>query len=95
LIQKITKLLIYLKKTDHIIDSLKKIKALDYIAHTRGTFDFEADFTVKDINGLNDLITNKVNKIDGINITESSIILQYIRDNYNWRDLRVSPNKPQ
>jgi len=83
-----------IKKTDNIIENLKKIRELEYIAHTTGAFDFEADFSVKDINELNDLITNKINRIDGIEFTESSIILQYIRDNYNWRDLRISPNKP-
>ncbi|MCF8067564.1 MAG: Lrp/AsnC family transcriptional regulator [Desulfobacterales bacterium] len=83
-----------IKKTDSIIEELKKIRELDYIALTTGAFEFEADFTVKDIIELNELITNKINRIDGIEFTESTIILQYIRDNYNWKDLRTSPNKP-
>lgn len=73
-----------LKKADQVIEELKNIDCLEYIARTVGAWDIEADYFVKNTYDLNRLISNQLSKIDGITSMESAVIIQYVRDNYNW-----------
>ena len=72
------------KKLDHIIKELKKLKPLWFIVHTTGGTGIDAEFIVKSLDELNSLIFEKLYKIDGIIKTDTSLITKYIKRQYDW-----------
>ena len=73
-----------LKKMDKIIRELKKLKPLWFIVQTTGGTGIDTEFVVKSLDELNELISEKINKIDGIIKTETSLFLKYIKRQYDW-----------
>ncbi len=73
-----------LKKMDHVIKALKKIKALWYIVISTGDAGINAEFIVKNRETLDDLIFNHISKIDGVIRIETSIILKYAKRKYDF-----------
>ena len=72
-------------KMDAIVKKLSQIKALWFIVKTTGgTTGIEAEFIVKSLDALNDLIFNKINNIEGIINTDVSLILDFIKRRYDW-----------
>ncbi len=69
---------------DKIIRELKKLKPLWFIVQTTGGTGIDTEFVVKSLDELNELIFEKINKIDGIIKTETSLFLKYIKRQYNW-----------
>jgi Lrp/AsnC family transcriptional regulator for asnA, asnC and gidA len=72
------------RKMEHIVKELKKLKALWFIVHTTGGTGIDAEFVTKSLDELNELIFEKIYKIDGILRTETSLITKYIKRNYDW-----------
>ena len=73
-----------IKKMDKIIKELKKLKPLWFIVQTTGGTGIDTEFVVKSLDELNELIFEKINKIDGISRTETSLFLNYIKRQYDW-----------
>jgi Lrp/AsnC family transcriptional regulator for asnA, asnC and gidA len=73
-----------IKKMDKIIKELKKLKSLWFIVQTTGGTGIDTEFVVKSLDELNELIFDKINKIDGIVRTETSLFLKYIKRQYDW-----------
>jgi Lrp/AsnC family transcriptional regulator for asnA, asnC and gidA len=73
-----------MKKIDAAIMELKKIKELWYIVMTTGEQNINAEFVVKTLEELNDLVYNKISRIDGIVRVETSIIMKYIKRKYDF-----------
>lgn len=73
-----------MKKADAVIRELKKIKALWYIVMTTGDNNINAEFVVKTLEDLNDLVYNHISHIDGVIRVETSVILKYIKRNYEF-----------
>lgn len=73
-----------IKKLDTIIPELSAIKALWYIAHSTEGSVLNTEFVVKSLAEYNDLILNKVNKIDGVLATHTSLITDFIKRKYDW-----------
>ena len=73
-----------IKKMDEIIRELKKLKPLWFIVQTTGGTGIDTEFVVKSLNELNDLIFEKINKIDGIVRTETTLFLKYLKRHYDW-----------
>jgi Lrp/AsnC family transcriptional regulator for asnA, asnC and gidA len=73
-----------IKKMAKIINELKKLKPLWFIVQTTGGTGIDTEFVVKSLDELNDLIFEKINKIDGILKTETSLFLKYIKRQYDW-----------
>ncbi|MBA7702266.1 hypothetical protein ES703_111026 [subsurface metagenome] len=73
-----------LSKVDSIIKELKKLKPIWFIVQTTGNIDIYAEFNIKSLYELNELINKKINKIDGIIRTEISLILGYAKRQYDW-----------
>jgi Lrp/AsnC family transcriptional regulator for asnA, asnC and gidA len=71
-----------MKKMDKVVKELKKIKALWYIVKTTGETNINAEFVVKNREDLNDLVYNKISKIDGIIRIETSIIMKFDKRDY-------------
>ena len=73
-----------IKKMKSITEKLKKLKPLWHIVQTTGGTGIDTEFVLKSLDDLNDLIFNKINKIDGIQKTETSLFLNYIKRQYDW-----------
>lgn len=73
-----------IKKMENIIRELKKLKPLWFIVQTTGGTGIDTEFVVKSLNELNDLIFEKINKIDGIVRTETTLFLKYLKRHYDW-----------
>ena len=73
-----------IKKMEKIIQELKKLKALWFIVQTTGGTGIDTEFLVKSIDELNELVFEKINKIDGIIRTETTLFLKYIKRQYDW-----------
>jgi len=73
-----------MKKIESILRELKKIKELWYIVMTTGEIDINAEFVVRSLEELNDLVYNKISKIDGIIRVETSVIMNYVKRKYDY-----------
>lgn len=73
-----------IRKMNSIIRQLKKIKALWFIVQSTGGTGIETEFVVKSLEELNTLIFDRINKIDGIIKTETSLYLKFIKRQYDW-----------
>ena len=73
-----------IRKMDKIIKELKNLKPLWFIVQTTGGTGIDTEFVVKSLEELNELIFDKINKIDGIIRTETSLFLKYIKRQYGW-----------
>ncbi len=73
------------KKIEVVSKELIKIEQIWYIAHTTGSSDIYAEFNAKSIDELNQFISEKIHKIDGIKKTETSLVLKYIKRRYDWK----------
>lgn len=71
-----------MKKIDRVIKALKRIKSLWYIVMTTGDTNINAEFIVNTREDLNDLVYNKISKIDGVIRIETSVILQFAKREY-------------
>ena len=73
-----------IKKMDRIIRELKKLKPMWFIVQTTGGTGIDTEFVVKSLDELNKLIFEKINKIDGVIKTDTSLFLNYIKRQYDW-----------
>jgi len=73
-----------IKQMDKIIRELKGIRALWHIVQSTGGTGIETEFVVKDLNKLNELIFDQINRIDGVLRTETSLFLNYVKRQYDW-----------
>lgn len=71
------------KHMDHIISELRKIKEIWYVATLTGASDLDVEFIVTSMEALKDLIF-RVNNIEGIKSTESSLIMSVEKENFEW-----------
>ena len=71
-------------KIEKVTKELSKIKSIWFIVHATGDSDIYTEFVARSLDELNDIIFNKVYKIDGIVRTETSLILKYIKRRYDW-----------
>ena len=73
-----------LRKMDRIVRELKNIKSLWHIVQTTGGTGIDTEFVLKDLNELNELIFEKINRIDGVLRTEPTLFLNYVKRSYDW-----------
>ncbi len=79
------KLKIVNKKLDSILKELKQIEEITYIALMTGSSDIDIDFIVRSKKELDDLLFNKINKIEGVIESQASLIIRYEKDTYTWK----------
>ncbi len=72
------------RKMEKIIRELKTIKSLWHIVQTTGGTGIDTEFVLKDLNELNELIFEKINRIDGVLRTEPTLFLNYVKRSYDW-----------
>lgn len=73
-----------IKKIKRITAELRKIKALWFIVQGTGGSDIYTEFVARSIDELNEMLYEKINTIDGVIRTETSLILKYIKRDYDW-----------
>ena len=49
-----------------------------------GSMDIDADFVVRSMTELDELIVEKISKIDGIISTETSLMVKLVKDKHVW-----------
>ncbi len=81
----ILKIDVDVKKIDYVSKELSTLEEVWYITHATGSAYIYSEFIAKSIGDLSELISEKINKIDGILKTETSLILKYIKRRYDWK----------
>lgn len=78
------KIRIEIKKTDQILNELKEINSLIWVALTTGGTDVDVDFVVRSLKEFQELIFKKISRIDGVLSTETSLMVDLVKDAYDW-----------
>lgn len=78
------KINIQAEKSEHVIRELEKHQELWYIALVSGNSDLDVEFLVESLQHLKVLLHDKINKIDGVNRTETSFLLEHVKHTYEW-----------
>jgi Lrp/AsnC family transcriptional regulator for asnA, asnC and gidA len=78
------KLSIDLRKKDQIMEGLKKIDALNYIALTTGGTDIDIEFVARSLVEFKTLIFERICQIDGVNSAETSLIVEIVKDTWDY-----------
>jgi len=73
-----------IKKIDQVAQELEKLKPICFIVLATGESDIYTEFVCQSTDELNDLIFNKIYKIDGVIRTHTSMILKYVKRRYDW-----------
>jgi Lrp/AsnC family transcriptional regulator, regulator for asnA, asnC and gidA len=73
-----------MKKIESVISSLSKFRELWYIVTTTGRSNLNAEFVVKNLEELHDLVYNRISRIDGVEQVETSIIIKYLKRKYDF-----------
>jgi len=73
-----------LRKMDAIVRELRGVRSLWHIVQTTGGTGIDAEFVLKDLEGLNELVFGRINRIDGVIRTETTLFLNYIKRDYDW-----------
>ena len=78
------KIKIDLKKADQVLEKLKKIDSLIWVALTTGGTDIDVDFVARSLKEFQELIFKKISKIDGVLSTETSLMVDLVKDEHAW-----------
>jgi Lrp/AsnC family transcriptional regulator for asnA, asnC and gidA len=78
------KISIDLKKKDPIIDRLKQMDQIKYIALTTGGTDLDVDFIAHSLDEFKSLIFDDICHIDGVNSSQTSLILEIVKDAWDY-----------
>ncbi len=72
------------KQVNEVLQELRKIKEIWYIALATGSENIDTEFNTRSLEDLRVLIYERLNKIDGIIKTETSILMGYEKREYTW-----------
>jgi Lrp/AsnC family transcriptional regulator for asnA, asnC and gidA len=78
------KLSIDLKKKGVILNSLKEMDALNYVALTTGGNDIDIEFIAGSLSEFKRLIFENISQIDGVHSVETSLIVEIIKDKWDY-----------
>ena len=78
------KIKIDLQKADQVLENLKKIDELIWVALTTGGTDIDVEFIARSLKEFQDLIFKKISGIDGVLSTETSLMVDLVKDKYDW-----------
>ena len=78
------KIRIELKKADIVLAELKQIDALIWVALTTGGSDIDVEFVARSLKEFHALIFDKICRIDGVMSTETSLMVDLVKDTYDW-----------
>ena len=72
-----------LKKTDMVIEKLKKIDSVIWVALTTGGTDIDVDFISRSLKEFQDPIFKKISRIDGVLSTETSLMVDLVKNKHD------------
>jgi len=78
------KIKIDLQKTDSVLNALKKIDSLIWIALTTGGTDIDADFIARSLAEFKAIVFEQISRIDGVLSTETSLMVELVKDKHDW-----------
>jgi Lrp/AsnC family transcriptional regulator for asnA, asnC and gidA len=78
------KLSIDLKKKDGILEQLKKIDQLNYVALTTGGTDLDVEFIARSLDEFKFLIFENISHIDGVRSLQTSLIVEIVKDTWDF-----------
>jgi Lrp/AsnC family transcriptional regulator for asnA, asnC and gidA len=77
-----------IKRIDEVADALKTIDSLYFVARIMGSHDFDTEYYVKSTTELKILI-DTINAIDGVQRTDISTVLEYVKERYDFGDIDI------
>jgi Lrp/AsnC family transcriptional regulator for asnA, asnC and gidA len=80
----IIRLDVELKRMESVVRELKKIDAIWYLVRTTGISDIYAEFVVRSMEELDELISKKMHRINGVLRTDTSLIIRFVKRRYDW-----------
>lgn len=78
------KIRIDLKKADSVLTELKQIDSLIWVALTTGGTDIDVEFVARSLKEFHAMIFDKICRIDGVLSTETSLMVDLVKDTYDW-----------
>ncbi|MBW2514615.1 MAG: Lrp/AsnC family transcriptional regulator [Deltaproteobacteria bacterium] len=78
------KLSIDLKKKDAILEKLKAIDQLNYVALTTGGMDIDVEFIARSLGEFKSMIFEKIYQIDGVTSSQTSLIVEIVKDTLDY-----------
>ena len=78
------KIKIDLNKAEQVLKKLKKIDSVIWVALTTGGTDIDVDFVTSSLKEFHELLFKKISKIDGVVSTETSLMVDLVKDEYAW-----------
>ncbi len=79
------KLKIVSSKLNSILEKLKQIEEITFIALMTGSSDIDIDFIARSKKELDELLFNKISGIGGVIESQASLIIRYEKDTYTWK----------
>ena len=78
------KIRIELRKADAVLAKLKNIDSLIWVALTTGGTDIDVEFVARSLKEFHSLIFDKICRIDGVLSTDTSLMVDLVKDTYDW-----------
>jgi Lrp/AsnC family transcriptional regulator for asnA, asnC and gidA len=78
------KIKIDLKKTESVLNALKKIDSLIWVALTTGGSDIDADFIARSFVEFKEIIFGQISRIEGVLSIETSLMVELVKDKHDW-----------
>ncbi len=71
-------------RINSVIEELKQIEEIWYVARATGSDDIDTEFNARSLDELQKLVYERLNKIEGILRIQTSIITGYEKREYTW-----------
>lgn len=78
------RLSIDLKKKDTILEKLKAIDQLNYVALTTGGMDIDVEFIARSLGEFKSMIFEKIYQIDGVTSSQTSLIVEIVKNTWDY-----------
>ncbi len=78
------KLYIESRKLDEIVESLRKMRNITYVAVMIGDSNIDCDFIAESLEDLHQLVYEKIAKIDGVQKIDTAIVSGYKKEIYDY-----------
>ncbi len=78
-------------RINSVIEELKQIEEIWYVARATGSDDIDTEFNARSLDELQKLVYERLNKIEGILRIQTSIITGYEKREYTWGTGRDCP----
>ena len=79
-----SKMAVDIKKIQTVIDQLMKLPEVWYIALATGGTDLDIEFHLRSLEDLRTLVYERLNQIDGIIRTDTTLTIHFIKRCYQW-----------